>query len=173
MTVQKRYPNFENSKEKLNRTSYNCTDLLTQRAMDSTQNFLMSFVVHLCISSNVELTTRHLVLSTDITWLLSSWRLVAQMSQVFSIFNSNAFKESYLPPPIKNGFFDVSTYFQALLNGAWTWGCQTLQETPHLHILVESWANYWSFWCLLWAPDLLIHPLICTSPHNCPRLCKP
>lgn len=125
MTVQKRYPNFENSKEKLNRTSYNCTDLLTQRAMDSTQNFLMSFVVHLCISSNVELTTRHLVLSTDITWLLSSWRLVAQMSQVFSIFNSNAFKESYLPPPIKNGFFDVSTYFQALL-------------TVHIHTQVSE-----------------------------------
>jgi hypothetical protein len=49
MTVQKRYPNFENSKEKLNLTSYNCTDLLTQRAMDLTRIFLMSFVVHLCI----------------------------------------------------------------------------------------------------------------------------
>lgn len=123
MTVQKRYPNFENSKEW---TWLPTTVLICwPKGLWIQLEFFWCHLLFIYASSNVELTTRSLLLSTDITSSLSSWRLVAQMSQVFSIFNSNAFKESYLPPPIKNGFLDVSTYFQALL-------------TVHIHTQVSE-----------------------------------
>ncbi len=61
--------------------------------------------------------------------------------------------------------FSSQLIFQGSKLRTWSKSWQSMLSN---HQTPSKFCSTWSFWCLLWAPDLLIHPLICTSPLPIP-----